>query len=168
MWNIKISGKKKAVLLAWANAVGYGEPEIEFESGTEEEYFLSCSISTRHDANPYGDQDDPWDGTMVDLSQYDEQDIREGHYNLSLNASGLKQLTGCLSVDIEMKNAPDDDDNPFSIEYHYANGKDASGNNAHENPTAKNQPNDKELRKIWKWEKSKDGTGYVITENLMF
>ena len=91
MWSMDISGKKKAVLLAWANALGYEEPEIDYESRTDDEYTRSCSVSTRYEANPYGDKDTEWDGTKVDLSRFEESDIREGRYYLFLNVVGLKQ-----------------------------------------------------------------------------
>ena len=107
MWKIDISGKKKAVLLAWTCVIGYEEPEIEYESGTDEAFFLSCSVNTRNDANPFGDTEAVWDGRKADLSQFDEMDIREVKHSLFLNGVGLKQLTGYLSVDIEMKNIPE-------------------------------------------------------------
>ncbi len=164
MWNINISGKKKAVLLAWANALGYGEPEIEYESGSEDKYFLSCTISTRHDSNPYGDRDEAWDGSKADLSQFDETEIRKGKYNLLLNVCGLKQLTGYLSVEIEMKNIPDSGSNTDRISYHYINGEIVPEKSSLEKPKPQSRYDEKELQKTWKWEKTTDGSGYIITD----
>lgn len=119
MWKITIKGNKKSVLLAWSSAVGYGNPDILDEGGTNEEYYMECEISTKYDVSPYGEElfVDPgeWDGSVLNLEVYDEQKIRNCEYEEFLNIDPFK-ISGLLNVDLLMKHVPDNLDELMEME----------------------------------------------------
>jgi hypothetical protein len=123
MYEIHVRGKKIAVLLTLANAVGYTEPEITFEEGDDNQYIAHGEIETKWDMDPFGSSEKVWDGSCVDLSAFKEEAIRNGDYMLCFDGVGAKYLSGMLNVEIEVLNRPDDSDNPFCEFHAYVNGK---------------------------------------------
>ena len=119
MWELTIKGNKKGVLLAWASALGYGNPDIIDEGGTEEEYHMECSIYTKYDASPYGDAlyENPgeWDGSILDLKNFDEQAIRNGEYTDYLNLDPFT-ISGLFNIDLFMKHTPEDLDDLIEMQ----------------------------------------------------
>ena len=122
MYEIHIKGKKIAVLLVWTNILGYGEPYITLEEGSDEDFVMHCEIETKHDGNPFGYTDKDWDGKIADLSIYNEATLRNGEFRYCFENYGLIFLSGYLDVEIETLNNPDDSCVPFCAFGHYANG----------------------------------------------
>lgn len=114
MFEIHIKGEKKAALLAWQSALGYGEADVLLEEGSDEEYVIHCEISTKYDANPFepnsmSESVREWNGETINLEEYSESDIRNGKYYLQFECVGLKYLTGFLNLEMELLNRPDDE-----------------------------------------------------------
>ena len=122
MYRMKITGTKKAVLMTWASAVGYGGPDIQSEDGTDDEYTMVCESETRYDADPFNGEKE-WNGEKLSLDSLSEPEIRDMECGSELIDTGLKYVTGCLGVDVKMVNIPDDDDCPVITIYHYKNGE---------------------------------------------
>lgn len=119
MWRLTIKGNKKAVLLAWSNAVGYGKPDILEEGGSDDEYCMECEIETKYDISPFGEElfSNPgeWDGTVIDIDKYDEEAIRNGQHLVFMNMDPFK-ISGLLNIDLLMKNIPDNIDEMMDMD----------------------------------------------------
>lgn len=111
MTEIHLRGAKKAVYLAWGSALGYGQPDITFEDGTDEDYIMHCEICTKYSADPFdpphGDPE-PWDGTIIDLSQYEDEKVYSEQCTYEFESIGYEKLSGCLDIDIQTKNIPEE------------------------------------------------------------
>ena len=123
MFEVHLKGKKIAVLLAKANVIGYDGLDVTYESGDDENYVMHGEISTKYDAEPFGDADETWDGSAVDLNKYTMADLEGGNYDLCFQGYGAKGISGLLSIEIETLCRPDDDACPFCDFCHYAMGK---------------------------------------------
>ena len=123
MYKVHLKGKKIAALLAWANLRGYDEAEVTYEDGTDDDYIIHCEISTKWDANPFIGTPQTWNGEVKDLSEYDEDSIRDGMYYDALEGYDAQYLSGYLGLDIEMLNVPDDDGVPVCVFTKYQNGE---------------------------------------------
>jgi len=123
MYEIHLKGNKKAVLLAWANAVGFVEPDILFEEGTDDSYIMHCEIETNWDSDPYPGESESYDGATVVLDDYSEEAIRNGEHSMCFEKYDAKNLSGYLNIEMEILNRPDDGANPFCDFYHFSSGK---------------------------------------------
>ena len=111
MYRIHLRGTKKAVFLVRANLVGYGEPEILYEAGTDDLYVIHCELATKYDGIPNSNlhrEAKEWDGSTVDLSAISMDDILAGKYSFTYDDRALDELSGMFGVDIEILNDPDD------------------------------------------------------------